>query len=76
LYIDAVCDPAAVAGAIRILFECNHVVAESSGATALAGALPVKAAGPIVCVVTGGNIDKAHLITILEGGIPANQGNC
>jgi threonine dehydratase len=65
---------AAVADAIRILFECNHVVAEGAGATALAGALPLKAAGTIVCVVTGGNIDKAHMITILEGGVPANQG--
>jgi len=62
---------AAVADAIRILFEFNHVVAEGAGATALAGALSVKANDPIVCVITGGNIDKAHMITILEGGIPA-----
>ena len=61
---------AAVADAIRILFEFNHVVAEGAGATALAGALSVQANGPIVCVITGGNIDKAHMITILEGGIP------
>ena len=61
----------AVAKAIRILFEFNRVVAEGAGATALAGALSVKADGPIVCVITGGNIDRAHMITILEGGIPA-----
>lgn len=60
-----------VADAIRILFESNHVVAEGAGATALAGALSVDAGGPIVCVITGGNIDRAHMITILEGGIPA-----
>jgi threonine dehydratase len=60
----------AVSEAIRILFECNRVVAEGAGATALAGALSLKASGPIVCVITGGNIDKSHMVTILEGGIP------
>jgi len=60
----------AVADAIRILFECNRVVAEGAGATALAGALSVDAGGPVVCVITGGNIDRAHMIRILEGGIP------
>ena len=61
----------AVANAVRILFESNRVVAEGAGATALAAALSLQASGPIVCVITGGNIDKAHMITILEGGIPA-----
>jgi len=61
----------AVADAVRILFEFNRVVAEGAGATALAAALSMKADGPIVCVITGGNIDKAHMIKILEGGIPA-----
>jgi len=61
---------AAVANAIRILFESNRVVAEGAGATALAGALSIQADGPVVCVITGGNIDKAHMITILEGGVP------
>ncbi len=60
----------AVANAVRILFESNRVVAEGAGATALAGALSLKASGPIVCVITGGNIDKSHMVTILEGGIP------
>ena len=66
-----VCSLASVADAVRILFECNRVVAEGAGATSLAAALSVKADGPIVCVITGGNIDKAHMVTILEGGIPA-----
>jgi threonine dehydratase len=61
---------AAVANAVRILFESNRVVAEGAGATALAAALSMQADGPVVCVITGGNIDKAHMITILEGGIP------
>jgi len=60
----------AVANAVRILFESNRVVAEGAGATALAAALSMQADGPVVCVITGGNIDKAHMITILEGGIP------
>lgn len=61
---------AAIADAIRILFECNRVVAEGAGATALAGALTLQASGPVVCVITGGNIDKAHMMTILGGGVP------
>jgi len=61
----------AVADAVRILFEFNRIVAEGASATALAAALSMKADGPIVCVITGGNIDKAHMITILEGGVPA-----
>ena len=60
----------AIADAIRILFECNRVVAEGAGATALAGALTVQASGPVVCVITGGNIDKAHMMAILRGGVP------
>ncbi len=62
---------AAVAEAVRIMFQYNHVVAEGAGATALAGALSADASGPIVCVITGGNIDAAHMIAILQGGIPA-----
>lgn len=61
----------AVADAIQILFEFHHVVAEGAGAAALAGALSADAGGPVVCVITGGNIDRSHMITILEGGIPA-----
>jgi threonine dehydratase len=60
----------AITDAIRILFECNRVVAEGAGATALAGALTVQTSGPVVCVITGGNIDKAHMMTILGGGMP------
>ncbi len=63
---------AKVADAVRIMFECNRVVAEGAGATSLAAALSMEADGPIVCVITGGNIDKAHMVTILEGGIPGS----
>jgi len=60
----------AVADAVRILFESNRVVAEGAGATSLAGALSLNAEGLVVCVITGGNIDKAHMIAILEGRLP------
>lgn len=60
----------AVANAIRILFESNRVVAEAAGATALAAALSLPANGPVVCVITGGNIDTAHMIEILQGRVP------
>jgi threonine dehydratase len=62
--LEAVCD------AIRMLFKYNRVVAEGAGATSVAGALNLESEGPIVCVVTGGNIDQADMVTILEGGIP------
>ena len=60
-----------VADAVRILFEHNHLVAEGAGAASLAAALKTETDGPTVCVITGGNIDKRHMATILEGGIPA-----
>lgn len=60
----------AVTDAVRVLFESNRVVAEGAGATALAAALSITANGPVVCVITGGNIDKADMIAILEGRVP------
>jgi threonine dehydratase len=60
----------AVTDAIRVLFESNRVVAEAAGATSLAAALSLTANGPVVAVITGGNIDKAHMIAILQGRVP------
>lgn len=60
-----------VADAVRLLIERNRVVAEGAGATPVAAALAGKAgSGKVVCVVSGGNIDSAKLVKILEGGIP------
>jgi threonine dehydratase len=57
----------AVASAIRLLAERNHVVAEGAGATPVAAALSGKAGnGKIVCVVSGGNIDPAVFARILN----------
>ncbi|MFL6765751.1 MAG: threonine/serine dehydratase [Sphingomicrobium sp.] len=43
--------------AMRLIAEKSRTIAEGAGALALAAALKEKPAGPIVCVVSGGNID-------------------
>jgi threonine dehydratase len=72
-----------IAAAIRLLVSRARVVAEGAGASSLAAALAGRAAtgrngaavrrpeGPIVCVISGGNLDPAKLAAILEGRIPA-----
>jgi threonine dehydratase len=63
-----------VAGAVRLLAERNHVVAEGAGAAPMAAAMAGKAGiGKIVCVVSGGNIDLDKLTAILQGGIPMSS---
>ena len=60
-----------IAEAIRRLVDRNHVVAEGAGAAALAAAMTGRAGrGKIVCVVSGGNIDTAALVAILQGRLP------
>jgi threonine dehydratase len=60
-----------VADAVRMLAERQRVIAEGAGAAALAAALAGGAGtGKIVCVVSGGNLDAARLIAILEGRVP------
>jgi len=60
-----------VAAAVRTLVERNRVVAEGAGATSVAVALSGAAgSGPIVCVVSGGNIDSSKLEAILRGQVP------
>jgi threonine dehydratase len=62
---------AAIADAIRILVERNRIVAEGAGATPVAAALAGRAGtGTVVCVVSGGNIDRAKLAKILLGELP------
>jgi threonine dehydratase len=71
--IDGTCvvSPADIAAAIKLMVERNRVVAEGAGAASVAAALSGRAgAGPIVCVVSGGNIDAKKLATILGGGVP------
>lgn len=55
-----------VQGAVRALASYGRVVAEGAGATAVAAAMAGKAGpGPVVAVVSGGNIDPAPLGRIL-----------
>ena len=62
---------AEVAEAIRMLVERNRIVAEGAGAASVAAALTGNAGGgKVVCIVSGGNIDTAKLIKILQGEIP------
>jgi threonine dehydratase len=61
----------AVADAVRLLVERARVVAEGAGATAVAAALTGRVPnGPLVCIVSGGNIDTAKLARILAGELP------
>ena len=56
-----------VTAAVRLLAVRNRVVAEGAGAAALAVALNESAGtGKVVCIVSGGNIDTAKLVTILS----------
>ncbi len=55
-----------IRGAIRTLIERVHVVAEGAGAAPLAAALSGRVgAGPVCCVISGGNIDATVLAEIL-----------
>ena len=61
----------AVADAVRLLVERSRVVAEGAGAAAVAAAMSNRAPnGPLVCIVSGGNIDLAKLAAILQGELP------
>jgi threonine dehydratase len=56
-----------VAEALRLMVERNRIVPEGAGATPVACALAGKAGtGRVVCVVSGGNINLARLIEILQ----------
>jgi threonine dehydratase len=56
---------------LRFIVERNSVVPEGAGAVAVAAALAGMAgSGKVACLVSGGNIDPATLVTILQGGVP------
>lgn len=60
-----------VAEAVRRLAAHNRVVAEGAAAAALAACMTGQAGeGPVVAVISGGNIDAAVLATILRGDLP------
>ncbi len=67
-----VVDVEAVVRSIRTLALSGKVIAEGAGAAAVAVATEGLAGdGKVVCVVSGGNLSRKALSSILEGGIPA-----
>jgi threonine dehydratase len=59
------------AAAVRLLAERARVIAEGAGALSVAAALSGRVPGrKLVCIVSGGNIDAARLVTILGGDTP------
>ena len=66
-----------IADAIRTLYETTHNVAEGAGAAALAALMKDghgtdggRASDRCAIVMSGGNIDRASLATVLAGGTP------
>ena len=58
--------------AMRLIAEKARVIAEGAGALSLAAALTGEAGeGPIVCVVSGGNIDLGKFAELVDWLIPA-----
>ena len=56
-----------VRDSMRLMAEKARVISEGAGALALAAALTGKAGdGPIVCVVSGGNIDLAKFSELVS----------
>ena len=54
--------------AMRLIAEKTRTISEGAGALALAAALTGQAGdGPIVCVVSGGNIDLAKFSELVAG---------
>ena len=50
---------------MRLIAEKSRTIAEGAGALALAAALHEQLDGPIVCVVSGGNIDLAKFAELV-----------
>ena len=60
-----------IADAVRLLVSRARVIAEGAGAASVAAALTGRAGtGPVVAVVSGGNLDAATLAAILRGAAP------
>nr|WP_047166552.1 pyridoxal-phosphate dependent enzyme [Sphingomonas sp. Y57] len=61
---------AQTAEAIALLVDRHHVVAEGAGGAPVAAALAEPHDGPTVCIISGGHLDRGHLVSILEGRVP------
>jgi threonine dehydratase len=60
-----VADLDAVANALRLLVQHNHIIAEGAGACPVACALSGNLPGKLVCIISGGNIDTSKLTSLL-----------
>ena len=58
--------------AIRAIYSATHNCAEGAGAAALAGLLKERERlhGPVAVILSGQNIDRTWMQTILAGGTP------
>ena len=61
-----VADLGAVASALRLMAQYNHIIAEGAGACPVACALSARLPGKLVCIVSGGNIDPSKLAQLLN----------
>jgi len=60
-----------IAGGIRLALRTTHNLAEGAGAASLAAAMKLRdrlSGKKVVCVMSGGNIDRATLQRVLAGG--------
>jgi threonine dehydratase len=59
---------AAIAAAMRTLFECTHQVAEGAGAAALAAVmtLPRLRGRRVAVILSGGNVDRDVYARVLQ----------
>ena len=64
--ITLVADLDAVANAVRVLAQHNHIIAEGAGACPVACALSGAGPGKIVCIISGGNINLSTLSQLLS----------
>ena len=63
----------AIAEAMRIYFDDTHQIAEGAGAAPLAALLQERerqAGRNVAVVLSGGNIERARLLQVLEGRTP------
>jgi threonine dehydratase len=71
-YLDAVItvEETAISDAVRWLFSEARLVAEPSGAVSVAAALAARDPGPVVAVISGGNVDVERYVSCLRPTSP------
>jgi threonine dehydratase len=61
-----------IAEAVRVIYSATHNGAEGAGAAAFSGLLKERERlhGPVAVILSGQNIDRTWMQTILAGGTP------